>query len=339
MSERVQPLTDLGIATLSEVLDPNALAKHLRGIAQAPWNGAPVEEVQMRVLKHYLGRRCTLQIGIRTGKGWRSLIGKVYRKDRSHVFQAMGRIQQAGFGPQEEFSIPEPVAYLSPLRLLLQEEVEGPLAGEIFRTGDEQSRASAAERCALWLARFHTLAPKAGEVSSARDDLESESLQRCLGEMAKLGGSFADKAPKLFQLLEDECSSLSDVEMRPGHGGYRGTHVILAPGRTVAFDLDTYDMADPARDVARFISALRTLALSRFESIRAMDETADVFLRTYLAAGPPDAKKNLRFFEAAACLKRAKHNFRHLVPQWQEKAEAMLDEGLRVLQGEGEHHV
>ncbi len=339
MSEQMQPLTDLGITTLAEVLDPIALAKHLRVIAWAPWNGGAVEEVQMRVLKHYLGRRCTLEMGLRTEKGWHFLIGKVYRKDRSHIFQAMERIQQAGFGPQEEFSIPQPFAYLSPLRLLLQEKVEGPLAGEIFKTGDEQSRAVAAERCARWLARFHAIAPKAGEVSYARDHLDSESMQRCLGEMAKLGGSFAAKAARLFERLEGECSSLSPVEMRPGHGGYRGTHIILAPGRTVVFDLDTYDMADPARDVARFISALRTLALSRFESIRALDETAEVFLRTYLALGPPDAKKNLRFFEAAACLKRAKHNFRHQVPQWQEKAEAMLDEGLRVLERKEEHSV
>jgi hypothetical protein len=330
---------DHGIATLSEVLDPAVLAKHLRVISHAPWNGGAVEEVQMRVLKHYLGRRCTLEIGARTQEGWHFLIGKVYRKDRSHVFQAMEGIQQAGFGPKDEFSIPQPVAYVPSLRLLLQEKVDGPLAGEVFMSGDDENRAAAAKRCAWWLARFHATAPTAGPVSYARDLLDSESLQQCLSNIARLGGRLADKSARLYQRLEDESSSLHRVEMRPGHGGFRGTHVILAPGRTVVFDLDTYDMADPARDVARFISALRMLAITRLESIRALDATADAFLKVYLAVGSPEATKNLGFFEAASCLKRAKHSFCHPVPQWQQKAEAMLDEGLRILERKEEQHV
>jgi aminoglycoside phosphotransferase (APT) family kinase protein len=287
----------------------------------------------MRVLKHHLGRRCTLEIGLRTDNGWHFLIGKVYRKDRSHVFQAMERIQQAGFGPLDEFSIPQPIAYLSSLHIILQEKVEGPLADEIFQVGDEQSRAVAAERCGQWLARFHALAPKAGPVSYAKDYLDSDSMRRCSREMTKLGGSLADKAARLLQRLEDASSSLSPVEMSPGHGGYRPAHVILVPGRTVSFDLDTYDVADPARDVARFLSALRSLALARLGSIRLLDRAADVFLDSYLAEAQPVAVRNLRFFEAASCLKRAKESFSRSIHHGQEKTEAMLDEGLRVLEG------
>lgn len=324
---------DLGLATLSEVLDPIVLVKNLRSVSRAPWNGCAIEQVQTRLLKHHLGRRCTLEIGLRTEKGWHFLIGKVYRKDRSHIFQAMEGIQQVGFGPQDEFSIPQPIAYLSSLRLLLQEKVQGPLAEEIFKAGDEQSRAVAAERCGMWLAKFHTLAPKVGSVSCANDYLDSDSMQRCCCEMTKLAGHLADKVAQLLRRLEDASSSLSPVEICPGHGGYRATHVILVPGRTVTFDLDTYDMADPARDVARFLSALRSLALAQLGSIRTLDRAAEVFLDAYLAAGAPDMKQNLYFFEAASCLKRAKQILSRSFPHGQEKAEAMLDEGLRVLNG------
>ena len=323
----------LGLTTLSEVLDPSALVKHLRGVPGVPWNGRAVEEVRVRVLKQHVGRRCTLEIGSRTEKGWHFLIGKVYRKDRSHVLHAMEQIQQVGFGPQDKFSIPQPIAYLPSLRLLLQEKVEGPLAEAVFKTGDERSRAVAAERCGLWLARFHALAPKAGPASSGKDYLDSDSMKRCARDMAKLGGHLPGKAARLLQRLEDASSSLSPVEMCPGHGGYRATHVILVPGRTVSFDLDTYDMADPARDVARFLSGLRTLALAQLGSIRKLDRAADVFLEAYLAGGTPDVKKNLSFFEATSCLKRAKRNLSRPVPDALEKAEAMLDEGLRVLDG------
>ena len=324
-----QPLVDPEIVTLPEVLDPVALARHLRELLLPA-----VEEVRVRVLRHYVHQRCTLDIGLRTGNGWHFLIGKVYRKDRLEVFRVMEEIQQAGFGPRDEFSIPRPVAYLPALRLLLQEKVEGPVAEEIFETGDERSRAAAAERCARWLARFHVHAPKAGPVSYAREHLNSKSMQRCWQEMAKLDGDFGGKAARLLQGLEDAAASLSPVEMCAGHGGYRADHVILSEGRTVAFDLDTYDVADPARDVARFLAALRHVALDQIGSIRTLDAAAETFLETYLAAGPPEMRRNLRFFKAAAYLKRAKHSFCRQVPHWREKTEAMLDEGLRALEQE-----
>jgi hypothetical protein len=331
---RDQVLVDPEIATLAEVLDPAVLMRHLQIISGAPWNGGPVEEAQVRVLRHHSHRRCTLEIRVRTGSNWHYLIGKVYRKDRSDIFQAIEGIRDAGFGPHDEYSIPQPVAYMPALRLLLQERVDGPLADEILRTGDKQGGAAAAERCARWLARFHMIAPKVGEVTYARDHLDSGSMQRCSHEIAKLGGPLADRAAQLFRRLEDAVASLSNVEMCAGHGSYSAAQVILNEGRTVAFDWDRYDVADPACDMGRFLGALRRRALCELGSIRALDGAAKVFLRTYRAVGPPGAERNLPFFEAAACLKWAKHNLTHQVPGWPEKTRAMLDEGLEVLERE-----
>ncbi len=329
MSECVQPIVDPGLATLSEVLDPIALAKHLRVSCLSAGNGGAVEQVQVRILKHKVGRRCTLEIGMRAENGWHSVIGKVHATDRSDVFQAMEAIRQAGFGPEDEFSIPQPLAYLPALRLLAQEKVEGPLAAETLRATDERSRAAVAERCARWLARFHALAPKAGPVFDSEFCL-GLMRQRSL-RIAELGGRCADKAAGLLQRLEDASSSLVPVEMCAGHGSYSAAQLILAEGRTAVFDWDGYDVADPARDVGRFLAALRRWALGRLGSIRALDAAAEVFLNTYLAEGRREAEKNLHFYEAAACVKLAKYKANNSVPRWQEKTEAMLDEGLRVL--------
>ncbi len=327
MSECVQPIVDPGLATLSEVLDPIALARHLRAFSVFPWNGATVEQAQVRVLRHWAERRCTLEIGMRAEHGWHFVIGKVYHNDRPDVFHAMEAIRQAGFGAQDEFSIPQPLAYLAALRLLVQEKVEGPLAKDIFKTGDEGSHAAAAERCARWLARFHARAPKAGpDFDSHR---RAKTLKRYSSRVAKLSGRCADKAARLLQQLEDEASSLSPVEMRPSHGSFNAGHVILGQGRTVVFDWDGYDVADPARDVGRFLATLRRVALGQLDSIRALDGAAEVFLQTYLAEGQPEAAKNLHFYEAAACLKLAKS-----VNHWEERTEVMVDEGLRVLEQE-----
>ena len=338
MGECIQQVIDPGLTALSEVFDPAVLATHLRVVSVGRWNGGAVEEVRvLRVLKHHARKRCALEIGLHTQRDCHSLVAKVYRNDRLDVFQAMKGIQQAGFGPRDEFSIPEPLAYLPSLRLLLQEKVEGPVAKEVFKAGDERIRAAAAERCALWLARFHTLAPKAGPVSYPSDYMTSKTMRRYSLKIAKLVGRHAKKAAQLLHRLKEASASLSAVEMRAGHASYTPRQIILAEGRTVVFDWDGYDVADPARDVSRFLAALRRLALGSPGSVRAMDQTVEVFLNTYLAAGPPEVKKNLRFFAAATYLNLAKHTLCRPGPHKQEKhdiAEAVLDEGLRVLEPE-----
>jgi aminoglycoside phosphotransferase (APT) family kinase protein len=220
---------------------------------------------------------------------------------------------------------------LASLRCLVQEKVEGPSAGDIFKTGDEQSRVAAAERCGRWLARFHAVGPKAGPVSYAHEHLNSKSMRRYARKITKLTGPFAKKGAHLLQRLEAASSSLSPVELRAGHGSYSASHVILAEGRTVAIDWDFHEVADPACDVARFLGALRRRALIRLGSIRLLDGAAEAFLRAYLAMGPSEVEKNLPFFEAATYLNLAMRHLSDPVPNCQENTEATLDEGLRVL--------
>lgn len=331
MAKAVQMPADPDLTALSEVLDPIACAKHLRAASLGRWNGGGVEEVRARVLKHDVGQRCTLEIGLRSGNGWHSLIGKVFHEDRADVFQAMEGIQRAGFGGQDELSIPEPIAYLPALHFLLQEKVEGTPAKEILKSGDEPNQSAVAERCAHWLAAFHTRAPKGGRVSHPHAHLKSRSMQRCSRKVGRMRGRSGAKAAQLLQRLEQEAVSLGLVELCAGHGSYTAGHVILSQGRTVVIDWDWHDMADPARDVARFLYALRRWALLELGSIRAFDGAAEVFLGTYLAAGPPFILRNLRFFEAALCLKAGK---RVKEKDHRELAEAMLEEGFRLLDPE-----
>jgi aminoglycoside phosphotransferase (APT) family kinase protein len=134
----------------------------------------------------------------------------------------------------------------------------------------------------------------------------------------------------LRRRLEDAGAELHLVEMRAGHGSYSPAQLIFAEGRTVTFDWDGYDVADPARDVARFLAALRRLALGKLRFVRALDGAAEVFLRTYFTVGQPDVKRNLRFFLGDAYLTLAMHDLCRSGDRWQQKAEAMLDEGLLV---------
>src|SRR4029077_20636920 len=88
--EDSQHLVDLVRVVQTGVLDPDVLAKHLRATSLYGSNGAVVKEVQVRrVLKYHTGRRCTLEISLRAEDGWHLLIAKIYRKDRSDLFDVM----------------------------------------------------------------------------------------------------------------------------------------------------------------------------------------------------------------------------------------------------------
>ena len=92
---------------------------------------------------------------------------------------------------------------------------------------------------------------------------------------------------------------------------------------------DTYDVADPCRDVARFVVEIKRNAWKHFGSVYACDRAAGIFVKAYFAAAHSAATPRLAFHEAAICLERAKHDMDKLVQGWQQKAEIMLDEGLR----------
>ena len=102
----------------------------------------------------------------------------------------------------------------------------------------------------------------------------------------------------------------------------------------MTIDWDGYDVTDPSRDVARFIVALQRLALKKLGSIHALEGTADVFLKTYIGASRSDVSRRLPFHKAAICLERADNDVDKQSRGWLERAELMLDEGLRVLEQE-----
>src|SRR5207247_6004706 len=185
---------DPGISTLAEVLDP-ATARTYLGQALSD-HSQTIEDIRFQLLKHHPGKRCTLNIGVRTPDGWRALIGKVYAEDRSDVYRAMRQISRGVFGPKAALGIPHPIAYVPALHLLLQENIDGPRAKEIFLTGDERERADASERSARWLAQFHAMAPRSGAVLDPIDELEAAA--RWSQPIAGLARRFPSQATRSF---------------------------------------------------------------------------------------------------------------------------------------------
>ena len=329
MVEFAPNIVDSRDSALVSFLNAAEFEKTLRVLSTAEWGWGPVQEIQTRVLKCHPAKRCTFEIAMRTNRGSHELIGKVFTEDRPDVHDLMVGIHQSGFGCDSDFAIPRPIAYLPSLRLLLEEKVYGKSVREVFLWKGSNNQEEVAVRCALWLAKFHTAAPRIGPASSvARLMSKSKSQAR---KLSRLGGRFAEKAGHLVVRLEALAPKLGIVELCSAHGEYNPSHVLMDGDRTVVIDWDGCQVRDPARDVATFMIVTKWLALDRRGTISAFDSLSDAFLETYIAERGRDILERLPFHQGALCLKHAKYCSAYQFEGWQEKTMAMLEEGLSVV--------
>ncbi len=327
--ESAQGVDDASVSAFSAVLDREEFREELDRLSFSRWRWGTRRDLRFQPLKCHEHDRCTFEIALNTPNGWHSVIGKVYVQDRVDVFEALDGVRQTGFGPEAEFSIPQPYAYLASLRVLLEEKIEGPSAKEIFLTGGPREQISAAERCAQWLVRFHAVAPRWGAVVEVSKELSD--IRHWTDVLVRLEEPVAGKAGRLCRGLIAAAPALGPVEFCAGHGSYIPEHVFLVNGRTVTIDLDDYDVGDPTRDVAWFLVGLERVARNHLGSLDALEAAADVFLRTYASCGRSEVLARLPFYMAEQYLHGAKRDARNKPPGWPDKVEVMLDRGLRAL--------
>jgi aminoglycoside phosphotransferase (APT) family kinase protein len=318
--------SERGIPGLESVLDPVVMEQHLRRVL--PDDRGPIRDLRFRILRHKRGR-CTFEIAWPGADGWRAVIGKAYATDRADVYRTMETIRAAGFGPDDAFSIPEPLGYVPELHVLLQEKVHGPRAKQVFLTGSERDRTDAAERAGRWLARFQATAPLLGEADPAEDLLQS--AQQWSRDLTAVGGPLADKAARLGEQLAAAARGRRPIEFCAGHGDFRSGQILLAERRTVTVDWDRYDAADPCRDVATFVVGLERIAWKIPDASALLDRVAEHFLGAYFSCVSPAVRVNLPLYEAARCLAEAHKDVRRRETGWIGKAPAILDHGLRAL--------
>jgi len=320
---------DPAIPTLSSALNAEQLCGDANLLSLTPWPTGNLLKAGVQLLKWHKRKRCAFEVTLRIDVGWEA-IGKVYAQDRPDVFQIMTAIRAAGFDDQAEYAIPKPLAYVPSSRLLLVEKVQGTYAKDLFSKGDKHQQSHAAIRSAQWLAQFHALPTIPGRVVGPNEVL-SRSVNRCQ-QIAERCPALARKAQRLLEEIEEASAHLVDLPLTVSHGDFLPGHVVLREKQVMVIDWDSFVLADPSRDVARFLLfGVQRIADKHLGSIHALDHVATQFLETYLAVGRPEIPKNLAFYGAALRLQRAKRYIFKQVSRWQEKADALLDERFQAL--------
>ena len=289
--------------------EPHFLAELGAGDRQlASWTVAPVQ--------YRIGRAAVLRYEVEDGAG-KSFYAKVYRREEQAerargVLRALADRREGGAA----FTVPKPLAYVSELRTLVQEEAPGTPLRQLVSAGDD---GSAVRRAAHALSAFRR-GPVAG---LPRHGLDGEvAALKAASEL--LGVACPKVAGRLRAVVAAVAARLDEVPAELTHGELKTSHVFLSGDGVAVVDLDSCAASDPVLDPARLLADLAGLRL------RAPDEgrwqaAGDAFAEAYLSAAPRAARRRLVPHYAGALLKEAVDFFRHLEPCWPEKVPMLIE--------------
>jgi hypothetical protein len=295
-------MTDRKLPGLQRALDDDTMRLVLSSCLRREMDRGKniFSQVRHQILKYTPGKRCVIEYRLQTNgnqHGPRRVIGKMYRKNRGQIiFEKLWNLWQVanGNGSGTPFGMPQPLAYLPDLGMMLQGAAPGrPLTG--FSENDELSVAIryAAEN----LAALHALALARGEKRTLDDHIDRychpgpQVLIEACPELGPLVEGI------LNGLAKDE--SLHNASICPVHGDLNLAQIFITEDRAFFIDFDGFCLSHAALDIGNFLITLKVHFGPKSE------ELTRIFLESYLSRQPPRTLTGLRTYQALAYLRRA----------------------------------
>jgi Ser/Thr protein kinase RdoA (MazF antagonist) len=257
------------------------------------------------------------------------VFGKLYRKNRGEKkfanLQSLWRATSHHHHQTLSFGMPEPLAYLPELGMVLQCAVSGKQFAELSSGAD---LIEAMQHVARNLAALHGL-DLVAEARTAMDDHVRKychpaplALMTACPELAALVKKI------LIRFVHDNC--LQQAPVCPVHGDLGLAQIFIANDQAFFIDFDGFGLSHAALDVANFLVALKIHFGSQSNTL------ARLFLEIYLENQSPEKLAGLGLYQAFACLRRALIAFRlQSDPEWRQQAQQLLETGLAALRYDG----
>ena len=278
-------ILDEKLPELPALQDPGRMEAALR---QATGDTGLVLE-GISVWRHKPGRRAIIRYDI---AGAAPIWGKVFASTRGpRVHEITRAICDArAFGPV--VALPDPVAFLPDLRVLLQRAVPGePITARLL-AGDT----ALAERIARAIHAFHASGLDLGREHDL--DKELSLLHGRVDDLRERFPALGEEATALHARLREMAGTLHAWRSLPVHRDFYDAQVLVDGERLSMLDLDDAAMSEPAVDIANFAAHLDLMALrhpghesgvmaarGRFlERSRALDPALDERLLAFLMA-------------------------------------------------------
>jgi hypothetical protein len=229
-----------------------------------------------------------------------------------------------------DFTGPRPIAYLSGLRTVLQEEVPGTTLFDMLLYREEDA-IPVIRRAARALASLHLGHVDTPRRYSLRDEVAD--LQRA---REFLKSACPHLGPDIDNVVDAAVAGLDDLQEvppAPTHLDFAFDHIMVGGDRLALIDLDSFAEADPVLDVAIVLAHLSTQSLiSALPRDRAL-EAGRVFVEEYFACVPKSWRARLPLLYASAVTQSAAGIIRTHQADWPEKIELLVEEAKDSLAG------
>jgi hypothetical protein len=309
-------------------LEPLLIAQFGSGDWQVEaWNIEPV--------RYVAETRATLRLTVRaqdavTGRTEeKRFYAKVYRNERKgeRTYQALRELWDSASAGGLGLTVGRPIAYLSGLRTLVQEEAPGtPLEDILFH---ENEAIPEVRKVARALASLH-LASGWDTARCHHPGDEVTKLQR-KGEI--LRWACPHLGPEIEKVVGAVAAGLKEAPLVLTHGDLKPEHILLDGDRLTLLDLDAFARADPILDVAKILAELVFMPLRSSLPPDHARAVARTFVGEYFARVPETWRTRLSLHYAGAVLKVAVGFFRRQEPSWSDKIETLLKEAEDSLAG------
>jgi thiamine kinase-like enzyme len=276
------------LTSMTYLTDPEEsrsfLTRNIRA-GSPKYHDLEIQASNPKVVRYKPGSRCTVLYhleypqNISPAPDWPELvIAKTYRNEKGKIaFDGMVALWNSSLASSGTVQIAEPLAYNEQERVMIQ----GPIREEItlkkfmtaaFRTGTPETIEELNQvlrKTAAGLAELHGSNVSLGKVWNWDDEL-AEVEER----IERLSTSHSGLTEAAHPLL-DRLKKLAEVSPPdpnvPSHGSFRPAQVLLYKDQIGFIDFDTFCQSEPANDLALFLSALMSIAMTNTD----FDETRD----------------------------------------------------------------
>jgi len=287
---------DTQLAALPQLTDPEAarsfLEETMRSSLGEENSNVRIRGCRPKVMRYKPGSRCTVLYHLDyeapvTERTWpHVVVAKTYRGEKGKIaYDGMKALWESPLGASSNVTIAEPLAYLSESNVLVQ----GPIAQEMtlkefVRTTRQKSggRSTGPEmdeligyirQTAAGLAELHQCGVRTGEIVTWEDELADLYARR--DRLAAPVPEFTDWFEALLTHLQEVAATHVAGPLAPAHQSFRPAQVLLAKGEIGFIDFDGFCQAEPALDLALFMTTIKNIAVNKPNSSKKSGKTTN----------------------------------------------------------------
>lgn len=320
----MEAVTKTKLRTLRTALNPKQMQRVLTPLVGQPTQH--IDRLNATVLQHR-NKRCVIRYQMVMTDGTAvNIIGKVYQQRNAGqpVYDHMQDLWDNGFNREasDHVYIPQPVAYLPELSMLLQEEIPGRTIKDHIR---QEGSPSYMRQLAKGLVKLHTCQIDLGEPFRIEDH-----LMRCHPKFQVLRLAcphLKDDINYLVQTARHIEPQISLDTFTPIHGDFHLSQVHVQGKQSWLLDFDPLSFGDPAADLGNVLVLLKGKS-NKWGNVPLL---IDAFLDEYFSVMDSSIAKRIPLYEALTYLRRACKKLRFQEPNWQADVEKQIALGVACI--------